>query len=1745
MRTPATQVPARSVAELEVFYDRGRYVAAHALAVERHGPLAGWSGGTAALVFACRLAGNLGGDRVAHALILRAHRRVGSDPEATAEDRANAALFHAYRVIGRRGPLALRRYLRRPGVRAALEGAQDPANRADSLCLQADIAAAFRDADTAEERWQEAHALAPERAWVWCERASLLVAADRYPEALKAAHESLRQQPWFRPAVQQAAQILTLLGRDEEAITLLEEALDEAKGGLESPAVAAQLAVLSAELLRPNNALRALDRYEKLSLLLEDNGRRWLASRRSEAMLLLDDLPGSADAAEPLASTSFFYEMTVPRLRDPERQAARRIVLPVPFVRQHERTCAPATLAALTRFWCRPFEQEDIARLICYGGTFDHLERFWAETHGWTVREFRADWTSSVALIDAGIPFTVVTTGVNSGHLQAVTGYDARGGKFVIPEPYDRNQSEFLAEAFFERYAFNGPRAMAFVAAEDAWLVEQLRGVDLPEAALHDAIYRLRRALHVFDRPAARAALDAMQASDPAARLTLVARTELARYDGDEPDALTALEALIAMFPREGRLKIEKLHCLRRLARPAEARAWLEACAADRAQTEPNLWRELARELSADAREHPRARLLLARSLFYQPVEPEHLRALAELRWDEGEREEAAALFRLAATAAGTREDCWQEFFVASRHLRTTDESLRLLNARFRRLGGQSSQPGRTLYWARRERHEFLPAAAVLEEALARRPEDGDLLLFAATAHARDGEHRRAAEFLARAKGHAAPGAFSRAAAELADLADDLPGALGHWRDVLGREPRDAAAHRNVARLIEETDPRGPAAAREHLDETVAHFPHAVALHELRIAALAEDPGRGTDTHRDAVAALLAVQPTNVWAHRESVLDHAARDDVPGAFAVVDEAESLDPLAAPTHALRGRLQQRTGCLPEARASLRRALELDAGINGALDALMDSSPTLPEKRAALEFMHGLLVRQAFVGPGILVYRSAAYPILKEGELLGQLEAILGERPDLWQAWSATVDQHADAGRLNAARTQAQAAAERFPLLPIVWMDVARAAKLSGDDPAEIDALERALRIRSAYGNASRQLAQAHRRAGRFAQARVVLRQAIAAAPLDVHNRGTLAETLWEEDRTAHGKTVLEMLIDAVRREPGYGEGWSALEHHARLLGQPEVSEATARRLTTTRPGEARSWMRLAQMLPDQGENFLAERLQALDRAVALNPRSTDAHDLRAFLLTRAGGYDEALAACEPPADVYPGNTRPFVLAGRAAWVRSCRGDLKGACERMRAVLADHPGYGWGWRMLADWSDSLGNQEENLRAAEQLAFLSPHAASPLGYLAAALLRLNKRAEARKALSEAMRRDPAYLYAPATLLTMQLEDDELKAAEETLRFFEKHHPGAPTLGRTVLVAVRKKEPTRAGTALAALAQTRPAPGEDDGDLQRAVRAMLKPGWGDVVEQALGTALRAPATANPEAGAAWVRVRAERKEWKGLAKTIRELPEGEFARHVRGAYLTALTERKVSINVIFFIWRMRKALRADTTGWGQAGYALTGCELHRRAVRWMADWQARPDAEGWMLVNLASSLRALRRHGRALEVNRHALTLRPDHTRPKHLAWVALEDALTDGGEARERAGQLHAEIAPRVEGQPQPFGYLDVLTGQVLAVRGAEGVKAKRAAYREATAVLRKERRKMARTFRRNNPATYRAERRVRRRLARDAELVWRRVGLWLFLLPISPVGQTVFVTAWGSLAAAGLFGALLLVGWLATR
>ena len=123
--------------------------------------------------------------------------------------------------------------------------------------------------------------------------------------------------------------------------------------------------------------------------------------------------------------------------------------------------------------------------------------------------------------------------------------------------------------------------------------------------------------------------------------------------------------------------------------------------------------------------------------------------------------------------------------------------------------------------------------------------------------------------------------------------------------------------------------------------------------------------------------------------------------------------------------------------------------------------------------------------------------------------------------------------------------------------------------------------------------------------------------------------------------------------------------------------------------------------------------LAQRLAALDKAVAIDPRSTEAHELRAFALAGAGRWEEARQACRPPPW---GERPPPILRARAAWLVAKQGDLAKAIAQLRDVLAEGPGSFTAWEWLWLWRRDVKDFAGCLEAADRWSASIPNSPSP---------------------------------------------------------------------------------------------------------------------------------------------------------------------------------------------------------------------------------------------------------------------------------------------------------------------------------------------------------------------------------------------------------------------------------------------
>ncbi|MBI4601140.1 MAG: tetratricopeptide repeat protein, partial [Planctomycetes bacterium] len=1340
-----------------------------------------------------------------------------------------------------------------------------------------------------------------------------------------------------------------------------------------------------------------LDRVEELSPLAEKRCRHWLAGRRADVAYHLGDV--ATAAAEAAKAEDYFHVKMAERLA--AGAAPRRVQVPVSFVRQHHMTCAPATLAAVSRYWSMPADHLGVAEAICYDGTTDHGERRWAEENGWIARDFKVTWESAAALIDRGVPFTLTTVEPSGGHLQAVVGYDPALRVLLVRDPFYRHLGEFLAEETFERYRATGPRGMALVPRREA---ARLEGLDLPEAELHDGLYELQDALSRHDRERALRALERMEAAAPSHRLALLARRALAVYDCDGPAIFAANQKLLDMFPEAPTAQLLYLPSLRELGRREERIAFLTRIC-DSKGASPIFLLELAKELLPDAREHARTWRLLRRAIRLDPRRAESLHVLGDLLWRQGKWAGALDAYRFAACLEDKIERYAESYFSASRHLKRTDAALRLLEDRFQRFGRRSSWPARTLFWALERLDLTERAFAVLDRAIELRPGDGDLLLYAADAWARNGDFERSGLLLAGAEGKCSRSEWLQAAARLAQYQGGLRKALDLWRQVVEAEPLNAGAHRATARLLAETE--SPAAAVDHLRAFVSRFPHNCPLHELLLEWLGrDDPAAAEDVARR----LIEVDPSNAWARRERALLLGRLQRIDEALEEMEIARRLEPWNSYTYSVLGDLHLRAGSPARAREALRAAIRLSGDNTFAISSLVGACATVAERREALELILAELRRQTLFGDGLLAFRDAAAGVLSPEELLACLREAHEARPDLWHSGASLARQLCDMGRLDEALEAARRTAERFPLVAGSWLDLARVRSLRGEEAQEVDGLEHALQVSPGWSLPARRLADVHGRAGDLEKARSILERAASRDPLDARNHGCLADALWKLGRKEEAVARLER---SLRLDPAYDWAWGALEGWAAELGRPKAPLELARELAAARSGEALSWLNLARRLA--GQEAAAEALEALEKAVSLDPRCEEAHDLRAARLAEEGLFEEARAACRPAG--WDGQL-PTILRGRAAWVEAERGNRAEAIRQMRAAVADNPDYGWGLRRLAEWCEAEGDLQGCLDASRRLVEIAPEDASSHGYLGDAQRQAGDRAAAKTSLRRAVELDPSYLFAGQWLFELELEDcrqdaAEIKAAGGTLKAIAPHLKPPDRLPREARLAAASGERGAARSAFEALSREANAP---DRALASAAEALEAAGWGRDVLEALGEAV-ASEGASPAAAALWARRLVSRGPVEAAASEVGDvLGRGKLGEAAAAAFIDALVEERAKGHFWIFFRRHKEALAASTELWGWTGYGLSSVRHPRGAVKWLSSWREREGVEPWMLQNLACALRDLGRDEEAREVSLHALTLAADGTTHVHELWLALDEAFADDvGAARERLARI----------------------------------------------------------------------------------------------------------------------------------
>ncbi|MCU0795389.1 MAG: tetratricopeptide repeat protein [Akkermansiaceae bacterium] len=1493
----------------------GRMLDAWELASATGVPLGQWPQGEARRT-AARLAAVLGNSRLGNLLDYLNWRADRDHPRWFFQALfARSRCLPEYRIIEE-----ITRYLQsHPSISAS--------DHSDLLALRASQRSGLRDFTSAFDDIHKALELQPLESWIHVIHSACLEEADRYDEALVAARRAVELRPRYASAVSQCADCLIHLGRDEEAMQLLQEATDRTQNA----AFPMRLQTIHSEREDHAAALVCLDLIEARNPLMTESLRRWIDGRRGDFHYLagrFDLALENFDKAGP-----GFQESIARTLREPGAFQRRRVRLDVPFTRQHSMTCAPATLASLAAYWQRPHDHLEIAAAICHEGTPWHKERRWAEEHGFHTAEFRLTPESLRDLIDRGIPFTLTTQATTSAHLQACIGYDYRTGVILLRDPTERHYVEMILATLLRNHPIGGPRGMVMIPRE---LSARLDGLELPDSAIYDAFHELLVALDGHDRLAVDAAMTGLRVVGRDAPLVAEGAERVALWKNDHAGRLAALDAQLAFAPDHQPSLLQKAYVLRRLGRGRDLRVMLEEIVR-RPEADPVFVCELGELLLEDARCIEAAGYYLRKAARRRRREGRVHASLAFCLAKQQQHQRAASLHRIAASLTPGFDPYARNYLDTCRIIRRQDEAIDFLRERTQRSGTKSGGVWFLLADALNQLDRQDEAAAVLEQGAVARPDDGEFLLLAGSMMAGWGEpHRsRGLEMMRGSRGRTSETSWLAENARIAAYLGDRAMAIRCWRALVGLEPRNIDAWRGLASGL--ADSEGPEAAIALLDEAVATHPDFTELHTLLADHL-----RGT--RRGPLAALdraLELDPGLLWALRERSTTRMETGDRAGAEADAREAIARHPWDPAGHGCLAWILEKAGEIESAARSYRDAIRLDIDYTFASRRLIGLHAETKAKQADLDFIFEEMNAQVSNGAIVSDYQELAWALVEPPVLLGRLQTFCEQRPDLWQTWSARIEQALRMGFEGEALSSARTLVERFPLMPRAWLELARVHRNARRHAEEEAATSRAVHLSPGWDIAAREHAQVLEILGRAPEAVQVLKRACELDPLTGANHGCLADTL---RRLQRDREALDALLAGLRLCPYYSWGWEKASTWARM---DDRIDEVARLLDfhAAQLGHNRHWWAIAA---DSWESLgdKERTLDAIQRGLGIDPKDPSLRDKLAYHHFQNRDYAAALAACA----AVPGeNVAPVNLRGRHAWILLHSGQPQRGLEAMKKLLVESPDYSWGFGEVATWLEERQNWQELRDHARAWLRAAPNHTRALACLGLAERQLGQPDAARAAYSRAHALDPEYAFVARQLLDLQMDAGKYDDARSTLATLRHYSPGVWVTADAVELELRQSATDAALAEVAGLLDDPAADRRVFGWLaelferHRATNAWRA--W-------LTTTFRDSLPAAPGAITAWLAILPAKGLVKKAMSAIERYPEQSPPRIAGWTWLIGqLAGDPKSDDLRKWADARHPELHRHPVTWNAMGEALLRLGEYRKGVDWLADWESRGD--------------------------------------------------------------------------------------------------------------------------------------------------------------------------------------------------
>ncbi|MEQ1824426.1 MAG: tetratricopeptide repeat protein [Pirellula sp.] len=508
-------------------------------------------------------------------------------------------------------------------------------------------------------------------------------------------------------------------------------------------------------------------------------------------------------------------------------------------------------------------------------------------------------------------------------------------------------------------------------------------------------------------------------------------------------------------------------------------------------------------------------------------------------------------------------------------------------------------------------------------------------------------------------------------------------------------DPLDMGTMDRLVRIDEDLD--GPEKAYSRMLSGLDRFPDSFALRCMVVTWLRQNmPNRADHPFEE----LHAKYPGDSWVMAEMALLRLHQHHWHEAAELARQAIALEPKYSRHWSILGKCELELGEFEKAKTSLRKSVECNVDDTFAMRSLLDLYPAGTQRRELIDFVYGELCKQTTYGEGISGFYDLAIGRIPYDELEEKLQHACQQRPDLPQSWSCLTDLLSRLHRLDEAIATGRKATDAFPLHVQAWIDLAIVYRAAGKPDDELASLEQARSVSGNDASVAKQLSEFYRSQKQFKDADTVLKRGLESNPRDAELLAFRADNLW--DLAEHDQAI-DTISKAIEIVPHYDWAWDKLSVWSKEARQKDACQVLAHRLIEARPKNVRGYLRLADA---HRENFELQRaMQAIERALEIDPRKIDAHRAKTWILSTSGQFQGAIAATSP--EVFRESPSPPLLLTRSD-LHYSQGETQQAIQTLQNAVELDPDNYLGWRKLMYWTERLEEIPALARGSE------PHAA-----------------------------------------------------------------------------------------------------------------------------------------------------------------------------------------------------------------------------------------------------------------------------------------------------------------------------------------------------------------------------------------------------------------------------------------------